>query len=276
VGSEGISLSSTSVPPLARLFPDEWLLQFHDPVERIHAVARRYLELARTTALRPAHHIEAAMLARHFADHEGLPIAAGLPNFKVGLSPDGRQYIISMFEWLKNYSAYRLERDAADRAENLGEHFATLLDPNAGYDISDAQLEKLHGLLRELREQITLSEMISIPRRVHLLQRLDKLELPSKVASLDPLYGAVMEILVTAQNLGTAGQSMSTRASQIFDILWTAHALKDGLGQPPRALPLPLGVAGPDKKQEEEEQMEIPLPPPLPDWNAPRLTRKAV
>ena len=258
-------LNKAIEPPGKRLFPDEWLLQFQDPVERIHAAARRYLELARAGALKPAHHIEAAMLGKHFADHEGLPIAVDLPNFKLGLMPDGRQYIISMLEWLRNYSAFRLERDATDRAETLGEHFETLLNPGAGYELTEAQLVQLRGSLQELREQVTLSETLSVPRRVRLLQRLDALDLPSRVATLDPLYGAVMEIFVTAQNLGEAGKAMTGRAARIFEILWTAHAHKDGQGLPPNAVPLPLGLEEP-----VEEEIKIPLPPPEPVRNAMR------
>ena len=248
--------------PGKRLFPDEWLLEFADPVERMHAAARRYLELARSSALKSAHHIEAAMLARHFAEREGLPIADGLPNFKIGLTPEGRQYIISMFEWLKNYTAYRMDREAADRAEALGEHFDTLLDPEGGYAMTEAQLHELQRALCELREQITLSEMLSVPRRVRLLQRLDRFELPAKIASLDPLYGVVMEVFVNAQNLGEAGQGMTARAARIFEILWAAHAHKDGLGLPPRAVPLPLA-----REEPEEEHIHIPLPPPEPVRN---------
>jgi hypothetical protein len=250
--------------PGKRLFPDEWLLEFQDPVERMHAAARRYLELARSSALKSAHHIEAAMLARHFAEREGLPIADGLPNFKVGLTPEGRQYIVSMFEWLRNYTAYRMDREAADRAEALGEHFDTLLDPEGGYAMTEAQLGELGRALRELREQITLSEMLSVSRRVRLLQRLDKFELPAKVASLDPLYGVVMEIFVTAQNLGGAGRVMTARAARIFEILWAAHAHRDGLGLPSKSVPLPIGH---QEAEPEEEQIQIPLPPPEPGRN---------
>jgi hypothetical protein len=246
-----------SLPAGARLFPDEWLLQFDDPVVRIHAVARRYLELARNGALKSAHHIEAALLGKHFADKEGLPIAAGLPNFRIGLSPADRQYILSMFEWLRNYSAYRMDRDAADRAESLGEHFEALLEPGTAYELTDPQLVELQRCLRELRERVTLTDLLSVPRRVRLLQRLDKLELTSKVATLDPLYGVVMEIFVMAQNLGVQGAPMTDLARRVFEIIWMAHAEKDGLGLPPRVVPLP--------SEKEEDECQIPMPMPLPE-----------
>src|SRR5688572_26886833 len=94
-----------------RLFPDDWLLQFDDPYDRIHAVSKRYLAevKAHDGALKSAHHIEAAMLGKHFIEREGLPLMAGFPNFKVGgLPPQAREYIVMMHEWLRDYSAFRL------------------------------------------------------------------------------------------------------------------------------------------------------------------------
>ena len=43
----------------ARLFPDEWLLQFDDPYDRIHSVAKRYLAevKAHEERLKASHHM---------------------------------------------------------------------------------------------------------------------------------------------------------------------------------------------------------------------------
>src|SRR6478672_5351325 len=90
-----------------RLFPDEWLLQFDDPYDRIYAVALRYLNQVKTNdgTLKPTHHIEAALLGKQFIYREGLPLMAGFPNFQVGgISPQARDYIVSMHEWIRNYA----------------------------------------------------------------------------------------------------------------------------------------------------------------------------
>ena len=106
--------------PGDRLFPDEWLLQFDDPYERMHTVARRYLDQVRANngSMRASHHIEAAMLGKHFVFNEGFPLKAGFPNFKVGgITPQARDYKVSKYEWLRDYSALKLEQNATERAE---------------------------------------------------------------------------------------------------------------------------------------------------------------
>jgi hypothetical protein len=245
--------------PEARLFPDEWLLQFDDAYERIHAVARRYLaEVKAHEALKSSHHIEAAMLGKQFIEMEGLPLMAGFPNFKVGsIPPQAREYIRTMHEWLRDYAAFRLERDAAERAEALDEHFAALFDASLGYELTDAQLIQLKKLVNELQEKLSAPNPLAEHRRERLLKRLEKLqlELQSKLSSLDRLYGTTMEVLVVAQNLGDKAQAVLDIAGRIFAIIWAIHSRKDGPGLSHTIVPLPLPPNG---------QFEIPLPIPLP------------
>jgi hypothetical protein len=246
--------------PEARLFPDEWLLQFDDPYDRIHAVAKRYLAEVKEHAgtLKAAHHIEAAMLGKHFVEQEGLPVMAGFPNFKLGgIPPQARDYIVTMHEWLRDYAAFRLERDAADRAEALEEHFAALFDGQLGYELTDPQLIELRKLVNELQEKISGPSELPDHRRDRLLKRLEKLqlELHHKLASLDRLYGTSMEVLVVAQNLREKAPPVLDLAGRIFAIVWAIHSRKDGPRLSQTIVPLPLPPNG---------QFEIPLPIPLP------------
>lgn len=247
--------------PEARLFPDEWLLQFDDPFERIHAVASRYLEhvKANNGSMKSSHHVEAAMLGKQFVFNEGFPLMAGFPNFKVGgISPQARDYIVSMHEWLRDYSALRLERDASEKAESLEEHFEVLLDNNLGYDLTEQQLVELRRWVTELQARISGTHALPEHRRERLLRRLEKLqlELHTKVSSLDRLYGTTMEVVVVAQNLGDESQSVIDIAGKIFGIIWAVHSRKDGLGLSQTIVPLPLPPP--------ESCFEIPLPLPLP------------
>ena len=243
-----------------RLFPDEWLLQFENPYERMHTVARRYLEQVKADngAMKAAYHIEAAILGKQFVFNEGFPLMAGFPNFKVGgITPQARDYIVAMHEWLRDYSALRLERDAADRAEALEEHFEVLLDTQLGYDLTEQQLMELRCWVTELQAKISATEALPEYRRERLLKRLEKLqlELHTKVSSLDRLYGTTMEVVVVAQNLGEASQSVIDIAGKIFGIVWAVHSRKDGKGLAQTIVPLPLPPP---------ESFEIPLPLPLP------------
>jgi hypothetical protein len=246
--------------PEMRLFPDEWLLQFDDPYDRIHAVAKRYLAEVKEqgSGLKSSHHIEAAMLGKHFIEREGLPLMAGFPNFKVGgLPPQAREYIIMMHEWLRDYAAFRLERDASERAEALEEHFIALFDGSLGYELTDPQLIELRKLVNELQEKLSGPNALPEHRRDRLLKRLEKLqlELQSKLSSLDRLYGTSMEILVVAQNLREKAQPVLDVAGRIFGLVWSIHSRKDGPGLSQTIVPLPLPPNG---------QFEIPLPIPLP------------
>jgi len=243
-----------------RMFPDEWLLQFSDPYERIHAVAKKYLEAAKADdgVLKSSHHIEAAMLGKYFVEQEGLPLMAGFPNFKVGgVPPQARQYITAMHEWLRDYAAFRLERDAAETAESLEEHFAALLDENLGYDLPEQQLTQLRGFVTALQEKISSANAPCEHRRDRLLKRLEKLqsELHSKLSSLDRLYGTTMEVLVVAQTLGDKSKAVLDIAGKIFAIIWAVHSRKDGRGLSQPVVPLPLPPRG---------AFEVPLPIPLP------------
>ena len=242
------------------MFPDEWLLQFSDPYERIHAVARKYIETVKASdgAMKSSHHIEAAMLGKYFVEQEGLPLMAGFPNFKVGgVPPPAREYITAMHEWLRDYAAFRLERDAAETAESLEEHFAALLDENLGYNLPEQQLTQLRRLVSELQEKILAVNALPDHRRDRLLKRLEKLqqELHSKLSSLDRLYGTTMEVLVVAQTLGDKSKAMLDLAGKVFAIIWALHSRKDGRGLAQTVVPLPLPPRG---------AFEVPLPIPLP------------
>jgi hypothetical protein len=246
--------------PGERMFPDEWLLQFDDAYDRMHTVARRYLEQAKSMdgTMKPSHHIEAAMLGKQFVYDEGLPLMAGFPNFTVGgLTPQAREYIIAMHEWLRDYSALRLEREATEKAEALEEHFQALLDRSLGYELSDRLLIELRGLVNELQAKISANRALREYRRERLLRRLEKLqlELHAKLSSLDRLYGTTMEVLAVAQNLGDEAKPVLDIAGKIFGIIWAVQAHKDGSGSSQTIVPFPLPPP---------EACEIPLPLPLP------------
>jgi hypothetical protein len=256
----GSRLNGIGMLPDSRLFPDEWLLQFDDSYQRIHAVAKRYLAEVKEhgAALKSAHHIEAAMLGKHFIEHEGLPLMAGFPNFKVGgLPPQAREYIVTMHEWLRDFAAFHLERDASERAEALDEHFTALFDGSLGYELTEPQLIELRKLVNELQEKISGPNALAEHRRDRLLKRLEKLqlELQSKLSSLDRLYGTSMEVLVVAQNLREKAPPVLELAGKIFALVWAIHSRKDGPGLSQTIVPLPLPPNG---------QFEIPLPIPLP------------
>ncbi len=246
--------------PDSRLFPDEWLLEFDNPYQRIHAVAKRYLAEVKEHdgAMKSAHHIEAAMLGKHFIEQEGLPLMAGFPNFKLGgLPPQAREYIVTMHEWLRDFAAFHLERDASERAEALDEHFAALFDGSLGYELTEPQLIELRKLVNELQEKISGPNTLAEHRRERLLKRLEKLqlELQRKLSSLDRLYGTSMEVLVVAQSLREKAPPVLELAGRIFALVWAIHSRKDGPSLSQTIVPLPLPPNG---------QFEIPLPIPLP------------
>lgn len=246
--------------PDDRLFPDEWLLQFDDPYERMHVAARRYLDHVKVNngSMRASHHIEAAMLGKHFVFNEGFPLMAGFPNFKVGgITPQARDYIVTMYEWLRDYSALKLEQNAAERAETFEEHFRILLDRHLGYDLSEQQLVELRRWVTELQVKISSAQTLVENRRERLLNRLEKLqlELHGKISSLDRLYGTTLEVAVAAQSLGDESHSIIDIAGRIFGIVWAVHSRKDGRGLAQTIVPLPLPPP---------EAFEIPLPLPLP------------
>jgi len=252
--------TTARLPSNARLFPDEWLLQFDDPYERIHAVASRYLEhvKANNGTMKASHHVEAAVLGKQFVFNEGFPLMAGFPNFKVGgVTPQARDYIVSMHKWLRDYSALQLERDATERAELLEEHFQVLLDNHLGYDLNEQQLVELRRWVTELQARISGTHTLPEHRHERLLRRLDKLqlELHTKLSSLDRLYGTIMEVVVVAQSLGDESQAVIDIAGKIFAIIWAVHSRKDGRGLSQTIVPLPLPPP---------ESFEIPLPLPLP------------
>ncbi len=244
-----------------RLFPDEWLLQFDDAYERMHTVARRYLEQVKVmeSAMKPSHHIEAAMLGKQFVYEEGLPLMAGFPNFQVGgITPQAREYVLTMHEWLRDYAALRMEREASDRAQALEEHFQALLDRSLGYDLNERQLIELRRLVTELQAKISASRILVEHRRERLLKRLEKLqlELHVKVSSLDRLYGTAMEVLAVAQNLEAEAKPIIDVAGKIFGIIWAVQAHKDGSGMLQTIVPFPVPPA--------ESSAEVALPIPLP------------
>jgi len=183
---------------------------------------------------------------------------AGFPNFKLGgITPQARDYIVSMHEWLRDYSALRLERDAAEKVDSLQEHFEVLLNNDLGYDLSDAQLIDLRRWVTELQAKISAARMLPEHRRERLLKRLEELqqELHTKLSSLDRLYGTTMEVVVIAQTLGESSQSVIDIAAKIFGVVWAVQSRKDGKGLAQTIVPLPLPPP---------ESFEIPLPLPLP------------
>lgn len=107
-----------------------------------------------------------------------------------------------------------------------------------GYEFTEGDINRLQGLINELRDQITANPVFSEDHRRRLLARLEKLqaELHKKMSNLDRFWGLVGEAGIVLGKFGTDVKPIIDRIREVADIVWRTQSISEGL---PTGMPRP-------------------------------------
>ena len=109
--------------------------------------------------------------------------------------------------------------------------FSGILNDNFSYSFSDDEAERIQGLVNELRDLISKSELFESKHRDRLLRRLEKLqsEIHKSVSDLDRLWGLVGDAGVAFGKFGKDAKPIVDRIREIAQITWRAQKRAEGI-----------------------------------------------
>lgn len=125
------------------------------------------------------------------------------------------------------------------KLESLKKHFKTSLGSGFCYEFSQGDLEKLQGLINQLRDLISSSNGLEKDHQRRLLARLEKLqsEMHKKVSDLDRFWGLVGDAGVVMGKLGNDAKPIVDRIKELADIVWRTQSRAEEL---PSGTQLPM------------------------------------
>ena len=107
------------------------------------------------------------------------------------------------------------------------------------YEFDDDDIDKIQNLINELRDLITMSDVIEEDHKRRLLNRLERLqsELHKRVSDLDHFWGLVGDAGVMVGKFGEDVKPIVDRIRELRTIIWDAQVRAEGL---PPATEFPL------------------------------------
>lgn len=138
------------------------------------------------------------------------------------------QKILNFFNYLKADFERRL---TSDKLEQTKEKYNLIFNNSFSYEFTQGDLERIQGLLNELRNDISLSELFTAEHKQRLLKRLERLqsELHKKVSDLDRFWGLIGDAGIAIGKFGKDAKPFVDRIKEIADIVWRTQARKEEL-----------------------------------------------
>jgi hypothetical protein len=119
--------------------------------------------------------------------------------------------------------------------ETKTEEYVALFSRVSVYEFSDADFKRVHDLIRELRELIRASTLITDDHKRRLLRRLEAMhaELHKKTSDIDRFWGFIGEAGIAMRKFGEDLSPISERVLELGGIVITVIFAKEGV----KALP---------------------------------------
>jgi hypothetical protein len=119
--------------------------------------------------------------------------------------------------------------------ETKTEEYVALFSRVSVYEFSDTEFKRVHDLIRELRELIRVSTLITDDHKRRLLRRLEAMhaELHKKTSDIDRFWGFIGEAGIAMRKFGEDLAPISERVLELGGIVITVIFTKEGI----KALP---------------------------------------
>lgn len=119
--------------------------------------------------------------------------------------------------------------------ETKTEEYVALFSRVSVYEFSDTDFKRVHDLIRELRELIRASTLITDDHKRRLLRRLEAMhaELHKKTSDIDRFWGFIGEAGIAMRKFGEDLSPISERVLELGGIVITVIFAKEGI----KALP---------------------------------------
>ena len=119
--------------------------------------------------------------------------------------------------------------------ETKTEEYVALFSRVSVYEFSDTEFKRVHDLIRELRELIRASTLITDDHKRRLLRRLEAMhaELHKKTSDIDRFWGFIGEAGIAMRKFGEDLSPISERVLELGGIVITVIFAKEGI----KALP---------------------------------------
>lgn len=185
----------------------------------------------------PEHHgdyLEALSILRGFAIARDTKLEA-FPE----MGPQRHQNVsnvTSYFSRLRDHVRSELTgRYSRGYFETKTEEYVALFSRISVYEFSDADFKRVHDLVRELRDLIRTSTLITDEHKRRLLRRLEAMhaELHKKTSDIDRFWGFIGEAGIAMRKFGEDLAPISERVLELGGIVITVIFAKEGI----KALP---------------------------------------
>lgn len=177
---------------------------------------------------------------------EAFALEISMPEFEGDFSDDTKN--------AENFVEYLSSKVSREMGQNTFERFRDIFSVKLSkvfhYEFSEGDLEKIQGLLNELRTLISKSKDLGEDHKSRLLRRLEKLqsELHKKVSDLDRFWGFFIDASIVVGQMGENAKPMIDLIQKIVRIIWPTQTRAYEL---PSDLPFKLlGQSQEDDKSE--------------------------
>ena len=153
----------------------------------------------------------------------------------------------SLMDFVRDTRARLQRADSHNQLFTLRARFKDALGRGFVYEFSQGDLDRVQGLLNELREEISKSTLLQNEHKQRLLRRLEKLqsELHKRVSDLDRFWGLIGDAGVALGKLGKDAKPIVDRVREIAKIVWQTQS---------RAEELPSGTDLPWLGNDEDDE----------------------
>jgi hypothetical protein len=208
-----------------------------DNVEAMAALCGEFERFDGHSRQLPEHHgdyVEALSILRGFAIAREINLE---PFPEIG--PQRHQNVASVsayFGRLRDQTRMELTgRYSRGYFETKTEEYVALFSRVAVYEFSETEFKRVHELVRELRELIRSSSLITDDHKRRLLRRLEAMqaELHKKTSDIDRFWGFIGEAGIAMRKFGEDLSPISERVLELGGIVITVIFAKEGV----KALP---------------------------------------
>jgi len=157
-----------------------------------------------------------------------LPIRVSYPQI---LGMGGGDECQQLYQWITSVRTRCVAEESKLRVTSLRNRFRVSLGTGFAYEFSQGDLERVQGLINQLRELIAATENFEKEHQQRLLRRLERLqaEMHKKVSDLDRFWGLIGDAGVVVGKLGNDAKPIVDRIREIADIVWQTQSRAEEL-----------------------------------------------
>jgi len=161
-------------------------------------------------------------------------IEAGLLPIKLrypAIDNGGAEDCPKLYKYLTEIRQLCTSEETKLRVASLRNRFRASLGTGFTYEFSQGDLEKVQGLVNQLREMIAATTSLEREHQQRLLRRLEKLqaEMHKRMSDLDRFWGLIGDAGVVLGKMGTDAKPIVDRIREIADIVWQTQSRAEEL-----------------------------------------------